>query len=103
MENSISILDRAKRAEGPLEREREREREREGQRPVVRGGQWGSSLEEVSFSPFFVTPLKGASDSRLENSPKQKSRIYGFLYDFSYFLSPPHALFALRPSILCNL
>ena len=59
MENSISILDRAKRAEGPLEREREREREREGQRPVVRGGQWGSSLEEVSFSPFFCDTPKG--------------------------------------------
>ena len=43
-------------AECPRKRKRERER---AERPAVRGGQWGSSPEEMRFSSRLKLPLKG--------------------------------------------
>ena len=67
-----------------LERERERERERESaERPAVRGGQWGSSPEELKFSDVFPLPLKVAPAPRSEQTPRTKSQNSGVPYVFS--------------------
>ena len=77
------------------ERKRKREREREGaDKPAVRAGQWGSSLEERAFSLFYLTLRFGRESEKMSSVGIEPTTSRISIWRATYYTKTTHATHA---------